>query len=202
MEQQKNSTFEPMDQSTDKRKLLNSWVSEYASHMHAWAHKRTSDHLLAEDLVQDTFVAALHALDGFEGVNPKAWLFSILKHKIMDHFRQKYKMQFVDAGDNQSDMLGLFFSKDQSWNEDRKPGNWSVGDEELLDNEQFRQILFYCMEQLPEQWSVAMKLKYLQEQKGPAICEDLGISQANFWQILHRAKLQLRACIEQNWFAA
>ncbi len=188
------------DKSTNKRTLLNSWVSLYASHLHAWARKRTSDQLLAEDLVQDTFVAALHALDGFEGENPKAWLFSILKHKIMDHFRQKYKMQFVDVGDRQEDVLDLFFSKDKSWSQDQKPGDWNTDGEELLDNEQFRQLLYNCMEQLPEQWSLAMKLKYLQEIKGSAICEDLGISQANFWQILHRSKLQLRACIEQNWF--
>jgi len=190
------------DQKTDKRKLLDSWIVEYANQLHAWAFRRTGNQIIAEDLVQDTFVAAFHALNSFEGKNPKAWLFSILKHKIMDHFRQKYKMQYVDAGNQQEDFLGQFFDKHQSWNVVQKPGDWSAHEEELLDNEQFRQILFYCMDHLPEQWSVAMKLKYLQEKKGPAICEDLGISQANFWQILHRAKLQLRACIEQNWFAA
>ena len=189
-----------MDQTTDKRKLLTSWVSAHGSQLHAWAYKRTSDQLIAEDLVQDTFVAALHALKSFKGENPKAWLFSILKHKVMDHFRQKYKMQFVDIGDRQEDVLGLFFNKNQSWNKDRRPLDWSGHEEELLDNEQFKQVLFTCMEQLPEQWSLAVKFKYLQERKGPAICEDLGISQTNFWQILHRAKLQLRDCIEQNYF--
>ncbi len=190
------------DQTTDKRKLLNSWIVEHASQLHAWAFRRTSNQNIAEDLVQDTFVAAFHALNSFEGKNPKAWLFSILKHKIMDYFRQKYKMQYVDAGNQQDDYLGQFFNKDQSWNEAQKPGDWLAHEEELLDNEQFRKVLYFCMEQLPEQWSVAMKLKYLQERKGPAICEDLGISQANFWQILHRAKMQLRACLDKNWFEA
>ncbi|CAN8141008.1 hypothetical protein THIOSC15_2670003 [uncultured Thiomicrorhabdus sp.] len=34
------------------------------------------------------------------------------------------------------------------------------------------------------------------------ICESLNISEQNCWTILHRARLKLRACLEQNWFTA
>jgi RNA polymerase sigma-70 factor (ECF subfamily) len=40
----------------------------------------------------------------------------------------------------------------------------------------------------------------MEEKKGELICQELGITDTNFWQILHRAKLQLRKCIELNWF--
>jgi RNA polymerase sigma-70 factor (ECF subfamily) len=45
-----------------------------------------------------------------------------------------------------------------------------------------------------------MQLKYLEQKDGKEICQDLGITSSNFWQILCRAKLQVRACIEKNWF--
>ncbi|MCK5276978.1 MAG: RNA polymerase subunit sigma, partial [Cyclobacteriaceae bacterium] len=46
----------------------------------------------------------------------------------------------------------------------------------------------------------AIHLKYLEEKDGKEICQELGITSSNYWQILHRAKLQLRICIEENWF--
>ena len=55
------------------------------------------------------------------------------------------------------------------------------------------------MNALPEKWNAAMKLKYLTEKNGENICQELGITTSNFWQIVHRAKLQLRDCIDKNW---
>jgi DNA-directed RNA polymerase specialized sigma24 family protein len=57
-----------------------------------------------------------------------------------------------------------------------------------------------CMENLPALWFSAVQLKYLEGKKGELICQELQIAPTNFWQILHRAKLQLRKCLENNWF--
>jgi RNA polymerase sigma-70 factor (ECF subfamily) len=56
------------------------------------------------------------------------------------------------------------------------------------------------MDALPDKWSTIMKLKYLTGNKGEEICQELGISTTNFWQIMHRARLNLRECIDNNWF--
>jgi RNA polymerase sigma-70 factor (ECF subfamily) len=56
------------------------------------------------------------------------------------------------------------------------------------------------MNKLSPAWSSVMQLKYLEQKDGKEICQDLGITSSNFWQILCRAKLQVRACIEKNWF--
>ena len=56
------------------------------------------------------------------------------------------------------------------------------------------------MDQLPSHWNAAMKLKYLEDKKGELICQELEITPSNFWQVLHRAKLQLRKCLELHWF--
>lgn len=56
------------------------------------------------------------------------------------------------------------------------------------------------MDNLPEQWNACVKLKYLMQKKGEEICQELDITPTNFWQIMHRAKLNLRDCVETNWF--
>lgn len=56
------------------------------------------------------------------------------------------------------------------------------------------------MQKLPLAWSSTLQLKYLNEKVGKEICQDLGISTSNYSQILHRAKLQLRHCLEHHWF--
>jgi DNA-directed RNA polymerase specialized sigma24 family protein len=72
-------------------------------------------------------------------------------------------------------------------------------DGHLLDNTEFIDVLTFCLNKLPDNWSSAIHLKYLEEKDGHKICQELGISSSNYWQILHRAKLQSRVCLEKNW---
>ncbi len=44
-------------------------------------------------------------------------------------------------------------------------------------------------------------LRFVEEVSGEQICQQLGITSANYWVIIHRAKLQLRKCLEKNWFS-
>jgi RNA polymerase sigma-70 factor (ECF subfamily) len=66
------------------------WVENYTSDLYAWARYKLSDEELAKDLVQDTFMAAAEKTSSFKGESsPKTYLFSILNHKIIDHYRKK-----------------------------------------------------------------------------------------------------------------
>ena len=66
------------------------WVEDHTEEMLAWAYNKLSDKQLAEDLVQDTFLAALQSMDKFKGDSkPKTWLLSILNNKIIDHYRRQ-----------------------------------------------------------------------------------------------------------------
>jgi len=79
-------------------------------------------------------------------------------------------------------------------------GNWQSDDEQnVLDEADFQEVMQKCMGALPEKWNAAIKLKYMTEKKSEDICQELGITTSNFWQIVHRAKLQLRDCIDTNW---
>jgi RNA polymerase sigma-70 factor (TIGR02943 family) len=178
--------------------LLSSWVETYTTELYKWALYKVSNSELAKDLVQDTFLSASEKIESFKGESsPKTWLFSILNHKIIDHYRKKVN-QTVSVEDQ---TFSKFFVHDGDWQEKSKPGDWHIDDEShLLDDTEFQQVLKKCLDALPEKWSTSVKLKYLMEKGGEEICQELGITPSNFWQIVHRAKIQLRDCVDKNWF--
>lgn len=176
---------------------LSQWVEDFTPELYSWALHKVSNAELAADLVQDTFLTVAEKIDSFKGNSaPKTWIFSILNHKIIDHYRKKINHPV----NIENDSFSNFFESTGEWIENKKPMNWYDGDEgHLLDNVDFQKIMEACMNALPEKWSTCIKLKYLVEKNGEEICQELDITSSNFWQIVHRAKLQLRDCIEQNW---
>jgi RNA polymerase sigma-70 factor (TIGR02943 family) len=173
------------------------WVEEYTSGLFSWALHKTSDEELAKDLVQDTFMAAAERLASFRGdSSPKTFLFSILNNKIIDHYRKKVNKPVNIEDQN----LSSFFNENGEWRNEKKPRDWHEEEENLLDDDKFQTVLQDCIGKLPENWNTCVTSKYLMEKKAEEICQDLGITTTNYWQMMHRAKLQLRECIEKNWF--
>jgi RNA polymerase sigma-70 factor (ECF subfamily) len=83
---------QPLNNVASAKNEVSEWVNLYSDDLYAYAVKRVSDQNLAQDLVQNAFIAAYQSFDRFEGKSkPKTWLISILKNKIMDHFRQVYR---------------------------------------------------------------------------------------------------------------
>jgi RNA polymerase sigma-70 factor (ECF subfamily) len=180
-----------------KDKDLTDWVNEFTNELYKWAYYKTSSVETAEDLVQETFLVAAQKMDSFKGdSSPKTWLFAILNHKIIDHYRKSiHKPVAMEVN-----TISTYFDEDGSWQQKKQPKDWQDEENHLLDDDEFQQILQKCLDALPEKWNTCVKLKYLTEKSGEDICQELGIAPTNFWQIVHRAKLQLRNCIENNWF--
>lgn len=185
--------------------VIKIWVDEYSSDMLSWAFYKTSNKEAAEDLVQETFISAFQAFHTFENKSkPKTWLFSILKNKVIDFHRKNYKSTVVSAdkiSEEQSTFLfSYLFDGGGEWKKERQPKNRTEEAGELLDNPEFNQVLITCIQKLPPLWHSAIQLKYLEEKDAGTICQELGVSTTNYWQIIHRAKLQLRECLEEHWF--
>ena len=184
---------------------VKSWVGLYSDTMYTWAYYKTGNKETAEDLVQDTFLSAYQVIHSFEGrSDPKTWLFGILKNKIAEHFRKLYRSSILAESqkiNNQgNDWPDSFFDEDGTWNKDQRPSEWAGESENFLDDREFLTVLQGCMGKLPPNWNAAIQLKYLEERKGDLICQVLHVTPTNFWQMLHRAKLQLRKCLEIHWF--
>lgn len=156
---------------------------------------------LAEDVVQETLVAALGARDGFSGRSSvKTWLTGILKHKIVDAIRQKQRQPVTAATfDDETDREAFdpLFKDDGSW--DAPPADW--GDpENALARREFMDVMELCLERLPPNTARVFVMREVMELETEEICKELAITANNLWVILYRARMALRQCLEQNWF--
>jgi RNA polymerase sigma factor (sigma-70 family) len=179
-----------------KTKTVESWVELYSDALFSWAISKTKSKEVAEDLIQDTFIAALKSFETFENRSqPKTWLISILNNKIIDHFRKERKRFILYSEQN-------FFEQAELKILDR--GDWvtyeSVPDfeleKDLIWNEQFENVVLNCINELPEKWHLALTYKYFSSKRADEICQELEISNANYWQIIHRSKLLLKKRVE------
>lgn len=181
------------------------WVALYSSDLYSWAVYKTGQAGVAEDLVQEVFLQAFEHFQRFEGRSePKTWLFSILNNKIADHFRKVYRQPdrviSGSTGETAAVSEDSYFQPDGNWQKDQEPRIWPQESGELLDNPDFQLIMKECLSRLPEKWHAALQLRYLEQKDSQFVCQELQLSSTNFWQILHRAKLQLRRCLELHWF--
>ncbi|NUN69214.1 MAG: sigma-70 family RNA polymerase sigma factor [Bacteroidetes bacterium] len=185
-----------MNPSMDSR--ITRWVKDHTGELLSWAYHRTSDLKTAEDLVQETFLAAVERLDSFRSdSHPKTWLFSILNNKIADHHRRGMRHRTVPLDD---DGPSAFFDEQGHWRPNAAPGAWSDDDGHLLDDENFRAAFLDCLKKLPGPWHDCLTMRFLKDITPGTICQELGISATNYWQIVHRAKLSMRRCLQKEWF--
>ncbi|WP_162056324.1 sigma-70 family RNA polymerase sigma factor [Pontibacter pamirensis] len=176
------------------------WVAAYADYLYAFALKRLQDPELCKDLVQDTFVSAIKNLRNYNGSSSeKTWLTAILKNKITDVFRSKASETPLPGHLSGENNTQPFFEENGHWKDKHAPRIWETEEADPLENEELKQTLERCLEKLPPLWAVVVSMKYLDEEKSDHICKELSLSPSNYWVIIHRAKLSLRACLEKNW---
>ncbi len=190
-------------QSQISKESIAQWVEKYGDELYSWASYKTSSHAWAEDIVQETFIAAYQSIDKFQGKsNPKTWLFSILNNKIIDFYRKQAKSFLSLDSEHErkgKNLTDSFFNKHDQWTAVKKESLWD-DESHILDDPDFQATMEDCMDDLPNNWRAAVMSKYLLEKDSKSICQELEITPSNYWQILHRAKLMLKKCIELNWF--
>ena len=168
------------------------------------ARLQLRDEAQAEDVVQETLLAAL-AGSGFSGKSSlRTWLTGILKHKIVDAIRKKQREPTVASafGDLESEMdiedFDALFNERGGW--ETKPADWG-NPEEALNQRQFLDMMDFCLEKLPANTARVFMMREVMELETDEICKELAIKANNLWVILYRARIALRECLEQNWFA-
>ena len=79
-----------------KPALGSDWVDAHADYLFNFAIGQVRDVSVAEDLVQETFLAAVKAQHSFGGKSSaRTWLVGILRHKIYDHLRKTCRERAV-----------------------------------------------------------------------------------------------------------
>lgn len=180
-----------------------SWLDEHGDALYRYARARVRRRELAEDLVQDTFVAALQAQGRFHGRSSvRTWLLSILKHKIVDHYRRASDAEppaDVASIEGADPIRGRFFGPDGLWR--RAVASWKTPDKALEDRE-FWEVFDGCLGRLPRALASVFFLREVEGLEMGELRRGLQLSEGNVRVRLHRARLLLRECLERHWFAA
>ena len=180
------------------------WIELHGDYLFKYALLRLRDATLAEDAVQETFLAALKGRKTFQGRSAeKSWLVGILKNKICDHFRQtKRETSFTDLEfyrDEESERFAADGLGKGGWIHELGPQEWP-NPGEGLDRESFWKTYSDCSGKLPKNVATVFNLREVDGIESREICELLNISENNLWVMLHRARMALRRCLETNWF--
>ncbi|MCJ7935289.1 MAG: sigma-70 family RNA polymerase sigma factor [Chryseobacterium sp.] len=180
-----------------KNEVLKSWIEQYSEPLLKKAFYMLSDQEEAQDIVQEVFLAAFSSYDSFEGKSqPLTWLMAILNRKVADFYRKKYRSE-------PKIRLDHFFDETGSWKNNDVLNDWNAAgkESELLDDQDFNKTLEECMEELPPRWKILLKMYYIEEKKAPEVSQEFEVSTTNLWKILQRSRMQLRECLEVNWFS-
>jgi RNA polymerase sigma-70 factor (ECF subfamily) len=195
---------------TKKRNEINSqienpesWVDQYGDFLYRFALSRIKDPSIAEDLVQETFLAALKARKNFQGrSSARTWLIAILKHKIVDHIRKRVREQTSDKIESISnaaanDPADSSFNDEGDWR--IRPSKWAIDPMKLYEQKEFMDVLYHCLGGLPKRQAEAFMMREIDGFSTEEICKVLNISATDSWVMLYRARMWLRRCLENKW---
>lgn len=172
-----------------------------------FARLQLRDQAMAEDAVQEAIEAALIGFARYAGdATLKTWVFGILRNKIVDILRRGQKTVSLSSvlaedGDGDPDAaLDALFRTNGHWQPSARPTDWAAP-EQALENKQFWAIFEACLEHLPEHIARVFMMREMLGFDTAEICAEVGITTTNCHVILHRARTNLRICLQANWFA-
>lgn len=174
------------------------WLDRHGDALYGYAMLRVREPALAEDLVQETLLAALGARADFAArSSQRTWLIGILKNKLVDHLRRSGREETFDAALlDDATWTGKF---DQTGHWSSPPARWSEP-AFVLENAELGAIVMTCIERLPEKYRALFVLREVDGLSTEELLEVLGISSANnLWVMLSRARERVRSCVERTW---
>ena len=161
-----------------------------------YASLQLRDRQAAEDAVQETMLAALAGERSFGGrSNLRTWLTGILKHKIVDAMRRLARETALPEEGLESDTL---FDPRGHWID--APLAWDDPDVSL-ERAEFFKVLEECLGRLPAKTAQTFMMREHLGYETAEICKELGLTATHCWVLLYRARVALRECLQQNWFA-
>ncbi len=178
-------------------------LAQFRSYLMRYALLQLRDQTAAEDVVQETLLAAVEGRATFSGKSSvKTWLTGILKHKIVDQMRRGAREQplarnSAEADRGEAELVDALFAENGHWQ--RPPASWS-NPEQSFENRRFWEAFEMCAKLMPEKTARVFVMREVMDLTTEEICKEMGITATHCWVILHRARLSLRACLDTKWF--
>jgi RNA polymerase sigma-70 factor (ECF subfamily) len=158
---------------------------------------------VAEEIVQETWLAIVTGLDRFEGRSALGtWMFSILINQAKSHGARESRalpISSIASGEGEEPAVDAdrFQKDDEAW-----PGHWATPPrpwqkpERRLLSLETREHLKEALAQLPDRQRVIIGLRDVEGLCAEEVCELLALSQENQRVLLHRGRSRLRAALE------
>src|SRR6266699_3657299 len=160
------------------------WVDEHGDVLYRYALARVRKPDVAQDLVQETFLAAVRGHEKFAGQSSvRSWLCGILKHKLCDYYRKLGRetsftdLEFLD------DECAEKFVPEGYWVHMNGPKEWKPEADEDMHRDEFWQTM-----------------REMDEIDSKEICATHSNADSNLCVMLNRALMALRECLAANWF--
>ncbi len=186
--------------STDVNAIAANWVETHGDYLFNFAVGQVRDTNIAEDLVQETFLAALKSQDNFSGrCSERTWLVSILRHKLYDYLRKTCRERAVRVDPLPAHDDSEAFDESMLWIHEMAAEATSPS--RRLELAEFREQLERAMGKLPPRIAQVFQMYSIEERPNHEVCERLNISESNLWVMLHRARKQLRSELDSWWQA-
>lgn len=177
------------------------WLEEHGSALYSFALLHVRNIHRAEDLVQETLLAALKARERYQGKSSvRTWLTGILKHKIIDDFRrQSREMPSPDSPEEaweaaEEQRVAESFTENGHWS--HALADWGDSEQNFY-RDQFWSLIELCLTALSPRMAQLFILRELWEMETKEICKEFSITPTNLWTMLHRARLSMRQCLEK-----
>lgn len=170
-----------------------SWSEQYGEFMLRYAFRHVGDWHKAQDLVQETWLAAWQARDRFAGQSrERTWLIGILRHKVLDHLRVASRER--PLSERQNDRLNETGRlSTHTWPASR-PSLW-MDPACQLERKQLRSLLDRCLCRLSDRMKAVFAFCDLDEQPHRDVARRLGVTDGHLYVLLHRARQKVRECL-------
>lgn len=173
------------------------WVDRYSDYLYNYTIVRVNDHVVAQDLISETFLAGLKSMPNYKGdASERTWLISILKRKIIDHYRKSNSKK----GKAEVRMSYRQDEDEGDWISERVSDPFDRNAEDQMQNEELGTAIFECLDKLNDKQAAIFRMKTIDGMDTETICNEFDITASNLWVIIHRARKAMAECLEKNWF--
>ena len=178
-------------------------LMQHSDSLYRFAFSRVHHHHTAEDLVQESLVAAWQKVSTFDGRSSlSTWLMGILKFKVIDHFRRSTRTptdRTAEPGD-EGDPLEAMFNQHGSWKID--PNHHlaflTAGPDDKAWHEEILERLRECLSKLPERLRLLFTLREVDGLDVPSAATAAGVTAGSAAVLLTRSRQRLRSCLQEQ----
>ena len=174
-------------------------LESYGGAMKRFAVGLVGSGAVADEVVQETWIAVLRGVDRFEGRSSlKTWIFGILSNIARTQAHRERRTvplsTFELEGSDEPAVDAACFRSDGHWVS--APSRWSELPEERLAGRETLACIARTLETLPAAQRAVMTLRDVEGWSGEEVCETLGLTDANQRVLLHRARAKVRAALD------